>query len=76
MNCVHTILRDNRHQFNMGSPCAYQASSELIKALADQNTQLVNRIELNRVRLQRASIVAASLGALLLSAVGYLLLRQ
>ena len=53
-----------------------QASSELIKALADQNTQLVNRIELNRVRLQRASIVAASLGALLLSAVGYLLLRQ
>ena len=53
-----------------------QASSELIKALADQNTQLVNRIELNRVRLQRTSIVAASLGALLLSAVGYLLLRQ
>ena len=53
-----------------------QASSELIKALADQNTQLVNRIELNRVRLQRASIVVACLGAFLLSAVGYLLLRQ
>ena len=29
-----------------------QASSELIKALADQNTQLVARIELNRVRLK------------------------
>jgi hypothetical protein len=27
------------------------ASSELIKALADQNTQLIKRIELNRVRL-------------------------
>lgn len=53
-----------------------QASSELIKALADQNTHLVNRIELNRVRLQRASIAAASLGFLLLSAVSYLLLRQ
>jgi hypothetical protein len=27
------------------------ASSELIKALADQNTQLIKRIELNRVRM-------------------------
>ena len=27
------------------------ASSELIKALADQNTQLIKRIELNRVRV-------------------------
>jgi hypothetical protein len=27
------------------------ASSELIKALAEQNTQLIKRIELNRVRL-------------------------
>ena len=53
-----------------------QASSELIKALADQNTQLVARIELNRTRLQRATLAAALLGALLLGAVGYLLLRQ
>ena len=53
-----------------------QISSELIKALADQNTQLVNGIELNRVRLQRVCIVVASLGALLLSAVCYLTLRQ
>ncbi|WP_017757223.1 hypothetical protein, partial [Pseudacidovorax intermedius] len=30
-----------------------QASTELIKSLAEQNTQLIARIELNRVRLQR-----------------------
>jgi len=28
-----------------------QASSELIKALAEQNTELIRRVELNRVRL-------------------------
>jgi hypothetical protein len=27
------------------------ASSELIQALADQNTQLIRRVEVNRVRL-------------------------
>ena len=53
-----------------------QASSELIKALADQNTQLVARIELNRIRLQRLGLAFIILGSLLLSAVGYLLLRQ
>lgn len=53
-----------------------QASSELIKALAEQNTQLVNRIELNRVRLLRVSIAGASLGLALLVAVGYLVLRH
>ena len=53
-----------------------QASSELIKAIADQNTQLVNRIELNRVRLQRVILAAAFLGFLLLAAVAYLVLRQ
>jgi len=36
-----------------------RASTELIKALAEQNTQLVQRIELNRRRLVRASIVGA-----------------
>jgi hypothetical protein len=36
------------------------ASSELIKALADQNTQLIRRIELNRVRvLWLAGVTAA-----------------
>jgi hypothetical protein len=53
-----------------------RASSELIKALADQNTQLVQRIELNRVRLRRLSWVAAASGLLLLAAVGNLMLRQ
>jgi hypothetical protein len=32
------------------------ASSELIKALADQNTELVRRAEANRVRLQWLSV--------------------
>jgi hypothetical protein len=53
-----------------------RASSELIKALADQNTQLVQRIELNRVRLWRLSWMAAGSGLVLLAALGYLMLRQ
>lgn len=52
------------------------ASSELIKALADQNTQLVQRIELNRIRLGRVTAVAASCGLALLAAMAYLLLRH
>ena len=43
------------------------ASSELIKALADQNTQLVRRIETNRVRviwLSVALVVVAILALL------------
>lgn len=53
-----------------------RASSELIKALADQNTQLVQRIELNRVRLRRLGWMLAGAGLLLLASVGYLMLRQ
>ena len=53
-----------------------QASSELIKALADQNTQLIQRIELNRVRLVRLGTAAAVLGVVLMTAVGFLALRQ
>lgn len=34
-----------------------QASAELIKALAEQNAQLVQRIELNRRRMIRLSII-------------------
>lgn len=49
-----------------------QASSELIKALADQNTQLVQRVELNRLRLVRVATTAGVSIALLLSAVAYL----
>jgi hypothetical protein len=53
-----------------------QASSELIKALAEQNTQLVQRIELNRIRLVRYAVATAVGGAILLAAVVTILLRQ
>ncbi|RII28108.1 MAG: hypothetical protein CXR30_14740 [Geobacter sp.] len=43
-----------------------EASSELIKALADQNIQLVQRIELNRINLVRYAIATALGGAILL----------
>lgn len=49
-----------------------QASSELIKALADQNTQLVQRVELHRVRLVRVAVAAGVSCLLLLTAVVYL----
>jgi len=52
-----------------------RASSELIKALADQNTQLVQRVEMNRVRLMRVSVVAGVVGLLLAAAVVYLFLQ-
>jgi len=53
-----------------------QESSELIKALAEQNTQLVQRIELNRARLVRLVAVTVLGGAVLLALVIYLLMRQ
>ncbi len=53
-----------------------QASSELIKALAEQNTQLVQRIELNRVRLVRYAVATALCGSALLAALIYVLFRQ
>jgi hypothetical protein len=49
-----------------------QASSELIKALADQNTQLVQRVELNRERLLRVSVAAGVCCLLLVTAIVYL----
>ncbi len=51
------------------------ASAELIKALAEQNTQLVNKIELNSVRLTRIAMGAAIVTTGLLGAIVYLLLR-
>jgi len=51
-------------------------SSELIKALADQNTQLVNRVELRRIRLNRIGIAAIVAGLALFAAVIYLLQQQ
>lgn len=51
------------------------ASAELIKALAEQNTQLVGKIELNSVRLLRLA-TATAIGAIaLVGTIVYLLLR-
>lgn len=51
-----------------------EASSELIKALADQNIQLVQRIELNRINLVRYAIATVLGGAILLGVNIYLLI--
>jgi hypothetical protein len=53
-----------------------QASSELIKALADQNAQLVKRVELIRTRLVRSVIATIFCGTLLLAVVIYHLFRN
>lgn len=37
-------------------------SAELIKALADQNTQLINTIELNRIRILRLAVLTVFIG--------------
>lgn len=50
-------------------------SSELLKALADQNTQLVNRVELHRIRLNRIGIAAIVGGLVLFAAIIYLLMQ-
>jgi hypothetical protein len=52
-----------------------QSSSELIKTLAEQDAQLVNRIELNRKRLMRLAVAVCIGGAGMLTAILYLLLR-
>jgi hypothetical protein len=52
-----------------------QQSTELIKALAEQNTQLVERVEMNRVRAQRTLVLAATALALSLGALALALLR-
>ena len=49
------------------------ASAELIKALAEQNTQLVRKIELNSVRLLRLATAAVGAVLLLAASIAYLL---
>lgn len=51
------------------------SSAELIQALAEQNTQLVLKIEQNSARLFRLAVATAMGGVALLGLVGYLLLR-
>ena len=53
-----------------------ESASELIKALADQNSALVNRIELNRKRVYRHTILLGAVAAVLLATVISLTLRQ
>ena len=48
------------------------ASSELIKALADQNAQLIQRIESNRVRWLWLAAAVACVGAVALAALAWL----
>jgi amino acid transporter len=48
------------------------ASSELIKALADQNAQLIQRIESNRVRWLWLAAAVACVGAVALTALAWL----
>lgn len=53
-----------------------RASSELIKALADQDTELVRRVELNRRRVTRLLVVGSIALVALGGAVVYLLLTR
>ena len=52
-----------------------QAASALIKALAEQNTALVQRVELNRLSLIRRSAALAIVSTGLLASVIYLFVR-
>ena len=52
-----------------------QASAGLLKTLAEQNTSLVQRIELHRIRLLRQSLFFAGVGAVLAGMIVYLFIR-
>ncbi len=52
-----------------------QAFSGLIKTLAEQNTSLVQRIELQRIRLIRQSLLFAGVTAVLAGMIVYLFIR-
>jgi hypothetical protein len=51
------------------------ASSELIKALADQNTQLIQRIEANRIRVLWMAGAIAMIGIIAVSSLALTLVR-
>ncbi len=50
-------------------------STELIKALAEQNAQLVRRIELNSVRILQIAVATAIGAIVLVGTIAYLVLR-
>jgi hypothetical protein len=52
------------------------AATALIKQLADQNTLLIQRVELNRRRLVRLSYAAAIVSTILLTGIIYLFLAK
>ncbi len=52
-----------------------QASAGLLKTLAEQNSSLVQRIELHRIRLLRQSLFFAGVGAVLAGMIVYLFIR-
>lgn len=53
-----------------------QSATELIKILAEQNTALVQRVELNRLRLVRQNRVIAALGIVMFVMVFYSLIKM
>lgn len=52
-----------------------QSATELIKLLAEQNTVLVQRVELNRRRLVRQAMAAIVVGVAMLASILYLLFK-
>ncbi|QDL38239.1 hypothetical protein [Rhodoferax sediminis] len=52
------------------------ASSELIKALAEQNTQLISRIETSRVRLLWLAVANVVIAVIAVGALGLAIVRQ
>ncbi|MES2546913.1 MAG: hypothetical protein V4575_04345 [Pseudomonadota bacterium] len=50
-------------------------TSELIKALADQNAQLIKSVELNRIRIIRLSIITSVIGVIALYCVATILFK-
>ena len=68
---LHTVEESVRHLNEQ-----MQASSAIVKDLAEQNTLLIQRIELNRIRLVRVVAGAASTCVVLLGMNLYLLFTR
>lgn len=68
---LHTVEESVRHLNEQ-----MHASTALIKDLADQNTLLVQRIELHRLRQVRLTAIAGCIGAMLLGWNLYLLFQR
>jgi len=51
------------------------ASSELIKTLAEQNTQLIERVEVNRIRVMWLGRAIGVLGILIVTGITFVIMR-